>query len=125
MGDAEVNRLIKRKDMLSAAGLSGHGAKALKALRSRGRQWATALRLISQAIADCWFVGTVAEEAIAACMLALVAKPNGGTPCNNIGLVVFENLPAVWCTLNDSNPLEPHKRIGLVATVEPSVCARD
>jgi hypothetical protein len=80
VGDADVNRLIKRKDKLSAAGLSGHGAKALKALRKRGRQWVTALRLISQAIADCWFVGTVAEEAIAACVLALVAKPNGGKP---------------------------------------------
>jgi len=45
--------------------------------------------------------------------------------CNNIGLVVFEKLAAVWCTLNDSNPPEPYKRIGLVATVEPSVCARD
>ena len=75
-----VNRLIKRKDSLSAAGLSGHGIKAMKGLRKRGRHWVTALRLVSQAVADCWFTGTEAEDAVAACALTLVAKPGGGKP---------------------------------------------
>jgi len=78
--DDAVNRLIKRKDSLSAAGLSGHGIKAMKGLRKRGRHWVTALRLVSQAVADCWFTGTEAEDAVTACALTLVAKPGGGKP---------------------------------------------
>jgi hypothetical protein len=78
--DAQVNRLIKSKDALSAPGPSGQGYKALKALRKRSPAWVTALRIITQAIADGWFIGTVAEEPIAACSLTLLRKPTGTKP---------------------------------------------
>jgi hypothetical protein len=78
--DAAVNRIIKRKDALSAAGPSGIGYKQLKALRKLGPEWVTAVRLISQAVADCWFADSVAEEPLAACTLTLLQKPNSTKP---------------------------------------------
>ena len=76
-----VKRLIHTKDPASHPGSSGVGYRVISTLvKKLGNHWAHAVTIVTQSILDGWYIGSVAEPRLSACLLILLKKPTGDKP---------------------------------------------